>query len=188
SGQPVTALSGTDANANGDSAGDRVVLNPNGVGMTGTSVTPVCNDGIGGATRLITDPTANPCASNAHIVGYAANDPTARFVQAGVGTVADLGRNTINTPALNVWNMSIFKTTKITERFSLQFRASTYDTFNHRNFTIGLPSNNGALDQNTNTNPLNGGYIFVTSGPSFLNNHQFNGGSRNMELGLKLIF
>jgi len=188
SGQPVTALSGTDANGNGDSAGDRTILNPNGVGMTGTSVTPVCNDGAGGATRLITDPKNNPCASNANIVGYAAADPNARFVQAALGAFADVGRNTINTPALNVWNMGVFKTTKLTERFSLQFRAETFDTFNHRNFSIGLPSNNGALDAATNTNPLNGGYIFVTSGPSFLNSHAFNGGSRTMELGLKLVF
>ncbi len=89
---------------------------------------------------------------------------------------------------MNIWNISAFKTTKITERFSLQFRASTYDTFNHRNFSIGLPTNNGALDSATNTNPLNAGYIFVTSGATFLDSHAFNGGSRTMELGLKLVF
>ena len=115
-------------------------------------------------------------------------DPAARFVQAGVGAKANVGRNTINTPGLNVWNMGLFKNTRITERFALQFRAETYDTFNHRNFSIGLPSNNGALDQNTNANPLNAGYIFVSSSPSFLNSHRFNGGSRNMELGLRLVW
>ena len=115
-------------------------------------------------------------------------DPNARFVQAEVGTVSTLGRNTISTPGLNVWNMSVFKTTKINERFSLQFRAATYDTFNHRNFSIGLPTNNGTIDQNTNANPLNAGYIFVNSSPAFLNSHAFNGGARNIELGLKLVF
>lgn len=195
SGQPVTALSGSDANANGDSAGDRTIFNPNGVGPTGTGVLAVCNAGPGGAVSIVDrDPNAqgNPwmCGSenDANVVGYVAIDPTARFVQAEVGTVTDVGRNTISTPGFNVWNMAVFKTTKINERFSLQFRAETYDTFNHRNFSIGLPSNNGALDANTNTNPLNGGYIFVTSGPSFLNSHAFNGGSRTMELGLKLVF
>jgi len=47
-----------------------------------------------------------------------------------------------------------------------------------------LPTNNGTIDQNTNTNPLNTSYIFVTS-PQFLNRFIFNGGSRNLELGLR---
>jgi hypothetical protein len=187
-GQPVTALSGVDANANGDSAGDRTVFNPNGRGLTGTGVNFVCNAGSGGATSIVSDPAACGTGNDGNIVGYVAIDPTARFVQAGVGTRATTGRNTVSTPGLNIWNMGVFKTTKLTERFSLQFRAETFNTFNHRNFSIGLPTNNGALDSATNTNPLNTGYIFVTAGPSFLNNHAFNGGSRTMELGLKLVF
>jgi hypothetical protein len=187
-GQPVTALSGVDSNGNGDSAGDRTVFNPAGVGMTGTGVNLVCNAGAGGATSIVSDPADCGSGNDANIVGYLAIDPKARFIQAGVGAVATAGRNTVSTPGLNIWNISAFKTTKITERFSLQFRASTYDTFNHRNFSIGLPTNNGALDSAVNTNPLNAGYIFVTSGATFLDSHAFNGGSRTMELGLKLVF
>ncbi|MBS1839628.1 MAG: TonB-dependent receptor, partial [Acidobacteria bacterium] len=195
SGQPVTALSGSDANANGDGAGDRTIFNAAGVGRTGTAVNAVCNANPGGATTVVgRDPNkkGHPwmCGAEdgANVVGYVAIDPTARFVQAEVGTSANVGRNTISTPGINIWNMSFFKTTKLTERFSLQFRASTYNTFNHRNFSIGLPTNNGSIDQNNNTNPLNAGYIFVNSGPAFLNKFDFDGGSRNMELGLKLIF
>jgi hypothetical protein len=187
-GQPVTALSGVDSNRNGDSAGDRTVFNPAGVGLTGTGVNFVCNAGAGGATSIVSDPSTCGSGDDSNIVGYAAIDSTARFIQAGVGARATAGRNTVSTPGLNIWNMGVFKSTKLTERFTLQFRAETFDTFNHRNFSIGLPSNNGALDSNTNTNPLNGGYIFVTSGPSFLNSRLFNGGSRAMELGLKLVF
>ena len=187
SGQPVTPLSDNDANANGDGAGDRAILNPNGVGLTGTIVDPVCNDGAGGATRVITA-TAAACASDAHIVGYVAEISTARFVQAGTGAQANAGRNIINSPGLNIWNMSIFKSTKFTERFTLQFRADTYDTFNHRNFSIGLPSNNGALDQTTNPNPFAASYVNVDSGSRFLNSRLFNGGSRTMQLGLKLVW
>ena len=187
SGQPVTPLSDNDANANGDGAGDRAILNPNGVGLTGTIVDPVCNDGAGGATRVITA-TAAACASDAHIVGYVAEISTARFVQAGTGAQANAGRNIINSPGLNIWNMSIFKSTKFTERFTLQFRADTYDTFNHRNFSIGLPTNNGALDQTTNPNPFAASYVNVDSGSRFLNSRLFNGGSRTMQLGLKLVW
>jgi hypothetical protein len=108
-------------------------------------------------------------------------------VQAGIGALANVGRNTVSSPGLNIWNMSLLKTNKLTERASLQFRFETYNTFNHRNFSVGLPTNNGSIDQNTNTNPLNAGYIFVTSS-SFLNKFSFDGGSRNLELGLRLIW
>ncbi len=185
SGQPVTPLSGTDANANGDVAGDRTILNPAGVGLTGSIVNPVCNDGAGGATRIATATSAT-CADG-NIVGYVAANPTARFIQAGVGTMANVGRDTVSTPGLNIWNMSVFKTNKLTERASIQFRFQTYDTFNHRNPSVGLATNNGALDQANNANPFNAGYIFVTS-PTFLNKFAFDGGSRTMELGLRLTF
>lgn len=182
SGQPVTPLSNVDANANNDGAGDRTIINPAGVGLTGTTVQEVCNDGAGAATRIITATSAACAAGN--VVGYVAVNPNARFVQAGLGALANAGRDTVSTPGLNIWNMSLLKTMKFTERASLQFRFQTFDTFNHQNYSIGLPSNNGTLDQNTNTNPLNTSYIFVTS-PQFLNKFIFNGGSRNVELGLR---
>jgi hypothetical protein len=56
------------------------------------------------------------------------------------------------------------------ERFSLQFCVDTYNTFDHRSFSIGLPTNNGTLDQTTNPNPLAASYAHVDAGPdSFLN-------------------
>ncbi len=188
SGQPVTPLSGVDSNANGDSAGDRTIINPAGVGLTGSTVNFVCNAGAGGATSIVTDPSTCGSGDDSNIIGYVAANPTARFIQAGVGAKANAGRDTVSTPGLNIWNMSLLKNTKLSERFSLQFRAETYDTFNHRNSSIGLPTNNGTIDQVTNANPLSAGYIFVTSGNLFLNNHQFNGGSRTMQLGLRLIW
>jgi Carboxypeptidase regulatory-like domain/TonB dependent receptor len=206
SGQPITPLSGTDANGNGDAAGDRTIFNPAGTGFTGTTVNAVCNAGPGGATTVVgidPNPAANGawlCGSenDANIVGYVVApttigtnagiiNPSARFVQAQVGTKTNIGRNTFSSPGLNLWNMSVLKTNRLTEKASLQFRFQTYDTFNHPNFSVGLPTNNGALDGATNTNPLNAGYIFVSS-PTFLNKTIFNGGSRNIELGIKLIW
>ena len=183
SGQPVTPLSNVDANDNGDGAGDRTIINPAGVGLTGTTAQEVCNDGAGGATRIITA-TSAACASS-NVVGYVAVNSNARFVQAGLGALANAGRNTVSTPGFNIWNMSLFKTMKFTERTSVQFRFQTFDTFNHQNYSLGLPTNNGTIDQNTNANPLNTSYIFVTS-PQFLNKFIFNGGSRTLELGLRL--
>lgn len=58
SGEKATALSGTDANLNGDAAPDRTIRNPNGVRGTGSGVTALTN-------------TAG------QIVGYVANNPNA---------------------------------------------------------------------------------------------------------------
>jgi hypothetical protein len=199
SGQPITALSGVDSNGNGDSAGDRTILNPAGIDRTGTIVDFVCNDGAGGATRIVSasavvkagipcGPLVKGAYTDANIVGYVAESSSARYVQSGTGTRANVGRDTITTPGLNIWNMSLLKTIRFTERLSLQFRAATFNTFNHPNPSIGLPTNNGTIDQNQNANPLSTAYPFVTAGNLFLNNTIFNGGSRRMELGLKVIF
>jgi hypothetical protein len=182
SGQPITVLSGTDSNFNGDTAGDRAVFNPSGSGLTGSGVVPVCNDGAGGATR-----TGGAACPAGNVVGYLATNSGARWVQAGPGAFGNVGRNTVNTPGLNIWNMSIFKSTRFTERYSVEFRAETYNTFNHRNFSLGLPTNNGALDQNTNGNPQDLAYALVTNA-QFLKNKAFNGGSRNMQLGLRFVW
>jgi len=201
SGQPVTPLSGVDSNFNGDAAGDRTIINPSGIGLTGSTVTAVCNNSLAGGGITYIDATCDPNhaddnnaggdptpGSDAAVVGYLADNSSARFIQAGPGAKATAGRNTVYSPGLNIWNMSVFKTTKINERFSAQFRAETYNTFNHRNFSIGLPTNNGTIDQTQNANPLSAGYIFVSTGNLFLNARQFNGGSRTMQLGLKLTW
>src|SRR6266850_686610 len=201
SGQPVTPLSGVDSNFNGDAAGDRTIINPSGIGLTGSTVTAVCNNSLAGGGITYIDATCDPNhaddnnaggdptpGSDAAVVGYLADNSSARFIQAGPGAKATAGRNTVYSPGLNIWNMSVFKTTKINERFSVQFRAETYNTFNHRNFSIGLPTNNGTIDQTQNANPLSAGYIFVSTGNLFLNARQFNGGSRTMQLGLKLTW
>lgn len=169
SGQPVTALSGVDSNDNGDAAGDRAILNTSGVGLTGTAVDFVCNDGAGGATRIVPQSAITnagiPCGplvsgayTDANVVGYVAESSGARYVQAWTGAKTNIGRNTIPTPGLNLWNVSVLKNIALTERFSMQFRAEAFDIFNHQNFSIGLPTNNGALDSTTNPNPLSTSY------------------------------
>jgi hypothetical protein len=199
SGQPVTALSDADSNGNGNSAGDRAIFNPNGIGNTGTATDIVCNDGPGGATRIVpassVDPKLGiPCGvgaamfTDANVVGYVVQDPKAKYVQAQTGSVSTLGRDTVATRGLNLWNMALLKNISLTERWKLQFRISTFNTFNHPNFSIGLPTNNGTIDQNQNANPFTAAYVFVDSGNLFLNNTVFNGGSRRAELGMKIIF
>ncbi len=185
-GQPITALSGTDSNANGSSAGDRTITNPGGVGNTGSLLDFVCINGAGNSSVVTS--TAACAGGSANIVGYVARNASAKYVQAGLGALSTTGRNTVSTPGLNLWNIAVIKTTKFGERYAMQFRVESYDTFNHRNYSIGLPTNNGAIDQTNNPNPLSTAYPFVNAGSLFLNNQQFNGGSRKMQFGLKFIW
>src|SRR5262249_40694892 len=57
-GQPISILSDTDSNGNGDAAGDRAILNPGGTLNTGSTTTPICV-GAGGAVM----PIGTTCAS-----------------------------------------------------------------------------------------------------------------------------
>jgi hypothetical protein len=177
SGQPVTIQSGLDSNGNLDAAGDRAFFNPAGTGQIGSTVSRVCRDPGTGDTSVTSS------CSNGNTVGYVANTPGARFIQAGVGTIPNLGRDTVNSPYFNNWNMSILKDNKITERVGLQLRVDAFDVFNHRQFTFGVLSAIG-----TNTNALSQGYANLSGGSAFLNQHLFNGGSRTVQLGLKITY
>ncbi|MBV9958483.1 MAG: hypothetical protein JO360_08685, partial [Acidobacteria bacterium] len=85
-----------------------------------------------------------------------------------------IGRNTFSGEPSYTVNLSMFKTTKLTEKVSLEFRAEAFNILNHRNFgvpdTLAEDANNG----------------FTVS--SFLNPGFNNGGNRQLRLGLRLIF
>jgi outer membrane receptor protein involved in Fe transport len=186
SGQPVTIQSGVDSNGNLDAAGDRAILNPSGTEGVGSVVTAVCRNPATGATFVATASTpcgATTSAANQNTVGYVANNSNARYIQAAAGTIPNLGRDTFNSPYFNVWNMSILKNQKLTERFQLQLRVDAYDVFNHPNFTFG----NLSVFQTT-ANALSQNYANLNTGSGFLDKNLFDGGSRIVQLGLKLTY
>jgi hypothetical protein len=184
-GQPITPISVNDANGNGDNAGDRVIINPNANNLLGSDANLVCRNAATGATSIgptITAATSTACGSRANVVGYVATNPAAHFIRAGLGAITNSGRNIVNSPGFNLWNMSIFKNTSIKERYVVQFRAEAYDVFNHRNFTLADSSVFGST-----ANATSASYAAVST-TGFLNQKQFNGGSRTMQLGLKVTF
>ena len=185
-GPPVSLLANADANANGDAAGDRGILNPGGIGNLGTDVNLVCV-GAGGATSIaLID--VGCTGGSANVAGYLAQDPNARYVKAEVGAFPTLGRNSFGSPGINIWNMGLFKNTKLSEGVTLQFRADTFNIFNHRNFSLAQPTvfQTGVLIGTVN-NALSTTYSNLTS-DLFLNQQQFTGGKRDMQLGVKLIW
>lgn len=184
-GQPITPQAGSDLNGDGSSTGDRAIINPGARSMTGTGVSFVCRDGSN-ATSL--SATTAGCGGNAAVVGYLANDPSARFVGGGLlGAPISMtaGRDSVGTPGINVWDLGFFKNTYVSEQAHFQFRVELYNAFNHRNFSLNIPTVLTVLDPG---NALVTGYANVTSGSSFLNSHQFSGGNRIIQLGLKFIW
>ncbi len=184
SGQPVTALSGEDANGDFDAAGDRALLNPRGAGLTGTGVNYVLRSPQSLITTIASGIAADG-SEDSMVVGYVAINPRARYVVAMPGTPDNaqrVGRDTIRSPGLNNWNLSLFKSFQVKEDKQFQFRAEFFNAFNHRQYSLGLPS----YEQSTD-NALSGAYANV-SALRFLDATQFSGGKRSVQLSLKFIF
>jgi Carboxypeptidase regulatory-like domain len=185
SGQQITPQSGRDINQNFDSAGDRVFVNPSGSPNLGSDTNYVRRDPVTGATSIT---AANPGAANT--VGYVAINPNAKWIATRLGGVSNSGRNVVDTPGLNNWNLGVYKNTYITENKFIQFRIDMVNAFNHRQFSLaGDPKSGGGtiFQQNNNTNALNAAYANAAA-TNFLNPYSFNGGARILMLGLKFIF
>lgn len=56
------------------------------------------------------------------------------------GHFGDSGRGAVYGPGFNNWDLAAIKNTKISERFSTQFRAEFFNTFNHPSF-LGVSTN-----------------------------------------------
>ncbi len=117
-GEPVTPQSGVDSNLNGDSWPDRTIVNPAGNASLGSGVSPLMN-------------------SAGEVVGYLADNPNARYIQAGLGVYPSAGRNTAQVPGINNFDMSVAKRFHITEQKAFEIRMDASNVFNHSQFTPG---------------------------------------------------
>ncbi len=203
-GQPVTLQSGIDSNGNGDSAGDRVVLNTFGTGRTGSDVFAICelpggvtgvsNGGpgaftsptgvaAGGACFDPSDPTGN---TTFPAIGYTPVNANARYLVTGPGAKATVGRNTVTTPGFGVLNLSVGKKTYFGEGKYLLVKADVFNVLNHPSFALS----NGNIFSNAGvtTATTTQGFALPTD-PNFLQPSKFfSGGIRSMTLGLKFVF
>ncbi len=97
-------------------------------------------------------------------------DATA-FALPTAGTFGSAGRNILIGPGMADLDVSLFKTTRLTERSNLQFRAESFNLLNHTN--LGLPN---LVMLNTSGAP--------SSSAGAITTHATN--SRQIQLGLKL--
>jgi len=124
----ATVQSGLDSNLNGDSAGDRTIINPAGAASAGTGVTGYNAAGVAQAS------------GSGSIVAYVANSANARYVIAGSGALANGGRNTFPLHPTDNIDMNLKKRFNFTERVSFDIGAQFYNLLNHAQYTGGYLS------------------------------------------------
>jgi len=76
--------------------------------------------------------------SSGDTVAYLAENPQAQYIQAGLGALANAGRNTLQLPAIQNLDFSVFKNFGIGEGSKkIQLRADLYNAFNHPQYVPG---------------------------------------------------
>jgi hypothetical protein len=163
-GEWATPQSGVDSNLNGDTAGDRVVLNPNGVANTSSDVKALLNSS--GAT-----------------VGYLALNPNAEFIRAQKGMYATSGRNILQSPGINSFDLSVMKAFSIREHSKFELRADFFNALNHPQYTSGRINNvNNIGRAGINSMLIPGSANFDQWDTVFGSN------PRNIQIGAKVVF
>jgi hypothetical protein len=163
-GELVTAQSGTDSNLNGDAAGDRTVINQFGIDNRGSDVKALRN-------------------SAGAIVAYQALDPTARYIKAGQGVYPNGGRNTLQMPGINNFDISIGKKFNFTEAKSIEFRSDFANAFNHPQYTAGYVNSIRLTSQTSNR------VFLLPSSTQFANwSGNFPSNARSIQLALRFVF
>jgi len=166
SGEWVTAQSGFDANLNGDSAGDRTILNAGGDPHLGSDVKALTNSS--GAT-----------------VAYLAVNPNAMYITARQGARTTAGRNTISMPGINNFDISLGKKFGIKSDSTkyVEFRGDFSNAFNHAQYTAGLINSVKLTSQTTSR-------IFLQPNNSNFQqwSNNFSSNSRTVQLVAKIVF
>jgi hypothetical protein len=163
-GEMATAQSGLDSNLNYDDWTDRTVFNPNGNPLLGSGVTPLTN-------------------SSGQTVAYLANNPNAMYITAGYGAYANAGRNTLQMPGINDFDISLSKRFKITEGKGIEFKADFVKAFNHPQYTAGYISSVNLTSQTTNR------VFLLPDSPQFQKwDQNFPSNPRNIQMALRFTF
>jgi hypothetical protein len=134
---------------------------------------------------LASDTFGNGGSCLGSTIGYLAADPSARYVLAGPGARATLGRNSFRSPGFGVANLSVGKKIKLTESAFFQLKADFYNVLNHKNFTIS--NSNIFSTSGVTAATSNPGFVQITD-PNFLNSKIFSGGNRQATLTAKFVF
>jgi len=175
--QYATVQSNIDSNLNGDNAGDRVVINPDG--------TPGLGSAVVGLTRTGAQiPSSSSVGdTNSGVVAYLAKNPNAQYIVAGLGAFATGGRQTMALGRINNFDIQIKKSIPLTERMKFEVAAQVFNLFNHAQYTAGYINN--VQFHNSNTTRAN----LIPSDPAFNRpDLEYSSNSRTMQITARFQF
>jgi hypothetical protein len=124
-------------------------------------------------------PDVNPAFHGSPVIGDVTQwvNPNAYLLEP-VGTLGNLGRDTVIGPGLWSFDTAVMKDTRITEALRVQFRAEFFNIFNHSNFNP--PPNLGVFILNPDgTSTVNPTFSQLTSTATT---------SRQIQFGVKFLF
>lgn len=133
------------------------------------------NPSNNGDSRNPVRPSWNPAFTGTVVTGSPSQyfNPAA-FVVPAAGTYGNVGRDVLTGPGIAEIDFSVLKSTRLTERTNLQFRAEFFNVANHTNF--GTP-NEVVFTSLSSTPAPTAGVITSTATTS-----------RQIQFGLKLLF
>ena len=159
--------SGTDSNLNGDSAGDRAIVNPNGGNPTiGSGTTPLKN-------------------SAGQTVAFLVNNPNALYVATPKGALATAGRNTEHLNPIDDIDMTFAKNIKITEKYTLSLQGRFFNILNHPQYTGGYINDVAPIGFTSGAV-----HSFLIPGTQIFGDptQAFSSNPRNIQISAKFIF
>jgi hypothetical protein len=159
---------------NNDSAGDRTIINPAGQASVGSDVVPI------NAQGQVTGTSGSPGAGT---VAYVAKNSNARYIVAGIGALANGGRNTVPLKPTDNIDLSISKRFNISERMHFEITGQFFNVLNHAQYTGGY------LTDVSGSQQINSRSDLIPSSPLFGRFDQFySSNSRFGQLAAKIVF
>jgi len=167
----ATVQSGIDSNLNNDSAGDRAILNSAGAGDLSSGVTAIDKNG------------ATVAAGSSSVAAYVATNPNARYVQAGLGAYANVGRNTLPLSRTSNLDLQFLKRLNITESRRFEIGSQIFNILNHPQWT-------GDLLSDVYPNQFNNTRSFLLTGNSEFGrfDHFYTSNPRTISLVARFVF
>jgi hypothetical protein len=161
-----TVQSGLDSNLNGDSGGDRAMVNAGGNPLIGSGTTALKN-------------------SAGDTVAFLVNNPSAGYVTVPKGGLSTAGRNTERLNPTNNFDVTFAKSVNIKENVKFRFDARFFNILNHTQYVGGYLSDVapiGFTDTATHNFTIPSQSVFHQPSQVFSSN------PRSITLSAKIIF
>jgi len=143
-----------------------------------------------GTVGFCTDPTLADCGISDYATGNPTTMSAVHWIENGLASAqffgtpfGGVGRNTLRGQNISTMNLALFKNTKLSEKFTLQLRATAYNAFNHQ-----FRGNPDPVLEDVGSS-FGNNFSNISGGGTFAGNLVADGiVQRRIELGAKIIF